>query len=122
MAADSARRRILFVEDEEALRISYQRFFRRDYEVEFAATGAEAVERMAEFDPDVLVLDMRLPDTDGVELLQKIRQDKPDLPVVITTAYVSVEPQLQVLDLDYSGYLVKPFDLNDLRHQIDAAS
>lgn len=122
MAADSARRRILFVEDEEALRISYQRFFRRDYEVDFAATGAEAIDRMAEFDPDVLVLDMRLPDTDGVELLQKIRQDKPDLPVVVTTAYVSVEPQLQVLDLDYSGYLVKPFDLNDLRHEIDAAS
>ena len=119
---ESAQRRILFVEDEEALRISYQRFFRRDYELDFAATGAEALERLAEAVPDVQVLDMRLPDTDGVELLQTVRQAQPDLPVVVTTAYISVEPQLQVLDLKYSGYLVKPFDLNDLRQEIDAAS
>ena len=71
--------------------------------------------------PDVLVLDMRLPDTDGIDLLRRIRMLHPDLPVVITTAYLSIEPQLPVLDLAYSGYIVKPFDLDDLGSEIDAA-
>src|SRR3989442_689440 len=65
-------------------------------------------------------LDMRLPDTDGIALLQKIRQQSPALPVVVTTAYVSMEPLMGVLDLGHSGYLVKPFDLNDLAARIDA--
>ena len=50
-----------------------------------------------------------------------VREVNADLPVIITTAYLSIEPQLQVLDLTYSGYLVKPFDLDDLGSQIDAA-
>lgn len=119
--ADAERRRVLFVEDEEALQISYQRFFRARFEMEFAGTGAEAMAQLESQAPDVLVLDMRLPDTDGIELLRKIRSLHPDLPVIITTAYLSIEPQLQVLDLGYSGYIVKPFDLDELGAAIDAA-
>jgi DNA-binding response OmpR family regulator len=119
-AAD--RCRVLFVEDEQALRISYERFFRPRFDMDFAATGAEAMAKLDDGAPDVLVLDMRLPDTDGIELLRRIRARYPDLPVVVTTAYLSIEPQLQVLDLHYSGYLVKPFDLDDLGDAIDAAA
>jgi DNA-binding response OmpR family regulator len=119
--ADAERRRVLFVEDEPALRISYERFFRPRFDMEFAATGAEAIANLEDGAPDVLVLDMRLPDTDGVDLLRRIRALHPSLPVVITTAYLSIEPQLQVLDLAYSGYLVKPFDLEDLGSAVDAA-
>jgi len=121
MADSSPRRRVLFVEDEPALRISYERYFRPRFDMEFAATGAEALAYLEKRLPDVLVLDMRLPDTDGVDLLRRIRSVAPNLPVVVTTAYISIEPQLQVLDLTYSGYLVKPFDLDDLGAQIDAA-
>lgn len=119
--ADAERRRVLFVEDEQALQISYQRFFRPRFEMNFAGTGAEAMAQLESQAPDVLVLDMRLPDTDGIELLRKIRSLHPDLPVIITTAYLSIEPQLQVLDLGYSGYIVKPFDLDELGAAIDAA-
>src|SRR2546428_414812 len=73
-----------------------------------------------EFHPEVLVLDLRLPDTDGITLLQEIRQSQPSLPVIVTTSYVSMEPLINVLDLGYSGYLVKPFDLEDLAARIDA--
>jgi len=114
-------RRVLFIEDEPALRISYERFFRPRYAMAFASSGAEALARVAEEPPDVVVLDMRLPDTDGVELLRRIREIHPAVPVIITTAYVSVEPQLRVLDLAHSAYLIKPFDLDDLGAAIDRA-
>ena len=114
------RRKVLFVEDEQALVASYERYFDTRYEMAFARTGAEALKQLVAFHPDVLVLDLRLPDTDGIALLQQIRQGHRDLPVVVTTAYVSMEPLMSVLDLGHSGYLVKPFDLSELGARIDA--
>ena len=66
-------------------------------------------------------IDGRLPDTDGVALLRQVHARRPDLPVIVTTAYTSIEPQLAVLDLPYASYLLKPFDLDDLAARIDAA-
>jgi two-component system OmpR family response regulator len=120
MTQAECRRRVLIVEDEPALRLSYQRAFQRRYDLVFASTGAEAMEQLEEHHPDVAVLDMRLPDTDGVELLRRIRLSQPDLPVIITTAYMSIEPQLKVLNLPHSGYIVKPFRLDELGARIDA--
>ena len=120
MTEGKGRRRVLIVEDEPALRHSYERHFKPRYDLIFASTGAEALARLAEERPDVAVLDMRLPDTDGVELLRRIRLTQPGLPVIITTAYVSIEPQLKVLDLPHSGYIVKPFRLDELGARIDA--
>jgi DNA-binding response OmpR family regulator len=114
-------RKVLFVEDEPLLQTSYERFFDGRYEMAFATNGAQATRVLDDFRPDVLVLDMRLPDTDGIALLQQIRSAFPALPVVVTTAYVSMEPLMQVLDLDHSAYLVKPFELDDLAARIDAA-
>lgn len=119
MSEPSQRRRVLFVEDEPALRFSYERYFRNRYELAFAASGAEAMAQLQAGTPDVLVLDMRLPDTDGVDLLRRVRETHPTLPVFITTAYLSMEPRLRVLDLAFSGYLVKPFELRDLGDRID---
>ena len=121
MSAGSPKRRVLFIEDEPALRKSYERFFAARYELAFAGTGAEGLRRLGEFEPDVLVLDLRLPDTDGIALLQTVRRSHPALPVVVTTAYVSMEPLISVLKLEHSAYLVKPYDLNDLAARIDAA-
>ena len=116
------RRRVLIVEDEPALRLSYERAFNPRYDLVFASTGAEALEQLEQHKPDVAVLDMRLPDTDGVDLLRRIRLSRPELPVIITTAYMSIEPQLKVLDLPHSGYIVKPFRLDELGARIDAVS
>lgn len=114
-------KRVLFVEDEASLRTSYMRFFAGRYDLAFAGTGGEGLAQLKTFRPDVMVLDLRLPDTDGVALLQDIRKTHPTLPVVVTTAYMSMEPLMSVLDLEHSAYLVKPFDLNELGARIDAA-
>lgn len=121
MENDKARRRVLIVEDEPALRLHYERHFRNRYDLAFAANGAEALARLREQVPDIAILDMRLPDTDGVALLRQIRSSQPELPVIITTAYLSIEPQLQLLDVPYSDYIVKPFRLDELAARIDAA-
>ena len=113
------RRRVLFVEDEPALRLSYERAFAQRYDAAFAATGAEALSLLITHHPEVAVLDLRLPDTDGIDLLRRLRAIRPDLAVIITSAYVSLEPQLRVLALPHHGYLVKPFDLADLARRID---
>jgi two-component system OmpR family response regulator len=120
MTQSTRRRRVLIVEDEPALRLSYERAFRPRYDLVFASTGAEALEQLELQRPDVAVLDMRLPDTDGVELLRRIRLSQPELPVIITTAYMSIEPQLKVLDRPHSGYIVKPFRLDELGARIYA--
>ena len=114
-------RKVLFVEDEAALQYSYERFFEGKYTMAYAPSGAEAMRQLSSFEPDVLVLDMRLPDTDGIALLQRIRETRPTLPVVVTTAYVSMEPLMNVLDLGHSRYLVKPYELSELAAAIDAA-
>lgn len=121
MTPPAPRRRVLFVEDEPALRTSYERFFRDRYAMQFASSGSAALAAIKAAPPDVMILDMRLPDTDGLALLREVRREHPTLPVIVTTAYVSVEPQLRMLDLPVSGYLVKPFDLSELGGSIDAA-
>lgn len=121
MSGATALRKILFVEDEADLRRAYRVYFTDRYEMAFAGSGAEAIQQLDAFAPDVLVLDMRLPDTDGVQLLGRVRADYPELPVVITTAYSSLEPVVGVLGMDHSGYLLKPFDLKELEAAIDAA-
>lgn len=116
----SGRRKVLFVEDQADLRTAYARFFEGRYEMEFAGTGKEAVSRFQLFSPDVVVLDMQLPDTDGIDVLRQLRTRRPDIPAIITTAYSSMEPLVEVLGVGHSGYLIKPFELNELAERIDA--
>src|SRR6266850_1301459 len=68
-----APRKVLFVEDEDALQYSYKRFFEGKYTMAYAPNGAEAMRQLSSFEPDVLVLDMRLPDTDGIQRPQRGR-------------------------------------------------
>lgn len=115
------RRRVLFVEDEVDLQDAYGRYFERRYEMAFAGTGAEALEQFETFAPDVVVMDLHLPDTDGIEVLRRMRDNQPELPIVITSGYASLLPVVEVLGIAHHGYLLKPFELDTLRACIDAA-
>lgn len=88
----------------------------------FAGTGAEVVPQLEQFHPDVVVLDMHLPDTDGIEVMRRLRDLQPELPIVITTGYLSVEPMIDILGLGHRGYLLKPFSMEDLAALIDDAA
>lgn len=117
-----ALRKVLIIEDETDLRRAYGRYFGTRYRLAFAATGAEALQQLQNFAPEVVVLDMHLPDIDGLDVLRRIREYDGTLPVVITTAYMSMEPLVEVLGMGHSGYLVKPFSLDQLAALIDGAA
>ncbi len=121
MPGTVVRRRVLFVEDDVALQSAYQRFFRERYEMAFAGTGAGALAQFGSFNPDVVVIDLHLPDTDGIEVLQRFRATRPAIRIVITSGYASMLPVVELLGISHSGYLVKPFELNTLRACVDAA-
>ncbi len=121
MPAHNVRRRVLFVEDEAALQSAYRRYFEQRYDLAFAGTGAKALEQFETFSPDVVVIDLHLPDTDGIEVLRQMREAQPVLPIVITSGYASLLPVVEVMGLQHHGYLVKPFELDTLRACIDAA-
>jgi two-component system response regulator AtoC len=119
MTAPPRKRRVLFVEDEAPLRAAYARLFGGRYELAFAATGMEALREFERFAPEVVVLDLRLPDVDGIDVLAKIRATNTAVRVVVTSSYASMEPQIGMLGLGLDAYLQKPFDSGDLARLID---
>ncbi len=121
MGNPAVRRKVLIVEDEVTLAGAYRRFFSGRYELAFASTGAEAAATGATFAPDVAVVDLNLPDTDGFEVVRQLRERIPGLPVIITTAYASMAPVVESLGLARGSCLIKPFDLDELGARIDAA-
>jgi len=118
---EGARPRVLFVEDEAGLRRAYERFLKGRFDMAFAETGAAARSELTRFVPDLVVLDLKLPDADGMDVLRDLRAVRPDLKAIITTSYASQQPLFEMLGIPLQGYLVKPFSLSDLESHIRAA-
>ena len=103
-------KQILVVDDEKLIRWSLrERLTSEGYEVAAAADGAEARNLVKERPFDLALLDLRLPDTDGVTLLREFRGIYPDLPVIIMTAYSTVDNAVEAMKCGAVNYLTKPF-------------
>jgi DNA-binding NtrC family response regulator len=110
-----ARERILIVEDEKLIRWSIRaRLAEEGYSVVEAETGKEAFGLMEEEDCDLMLLDYRLPDTTGLDILERVRRESPELSVVMMTAYGTVENAVQAMKLGAFDYLTKPVNLDEL--------
>ena len=108
-------RRILLVDDEEDfLETTSRRLRRRDFEVKTAARCSAALLEVIAGWPDVVVLDVMLPDTDGIECLSRIKQAGPRLPVVMLTGHASLQASVQGLEHGASDYCLKPIELDEL--------
>jgi len=106
---------ILIVEDEAIMRESLRDWLTdRGYQVETAEEGEAALKAIAEQDFSIIILDLRLPGRDGVEVLREPRAMKPQLRGIIITAYPSVPTAVEAMKEGAIDYLPKPFDLNDL--------
>jgi two-component system OmpR family response regulator len=115
------RPRLLLVDDEDNLRVMLQAALRHSgYDVEAAATGREALEAVAVVQPDLIVLDVMLPDLDGFEVCRRLRSEGRRTPVVFLTARDATEDKVRGLTLGGDDYLVKPFSLEELVARIDA--
>jgi two-component system, OmpR family, response regulator MprA len=113
--------RILVVDDDLAVCRSIDRALRLEgYEVETVSSGGEALEAMASNSPDALVLDLQLPDLDGLAVCRRIREAGDDTPILMLTARHGIDDRVQGLDAGADDYLVKPFALEELLARLRA--
>jgi two-component system response regulator MprA len=113
--------KILVVDDDPAVSGSLERALRLEgYEVETAADGGSALQALAIASPDAVVLDLQLPDIDGLEVCRRLRSAGDDTPVLMLTARDAVNDRVQGLDAGADDYLVKPFALAELLARLRA--
>ena len=111
------KKRILIADDEPSIRLLYERELRKEgYELFFALSGQDAVRLARELKPDLVVLDIRMPEMDGIQALHRLLEEQNSLPVVINTAYSSYKDNF--LCWAAEAYLVKSSELTELKDTI----
>lgn len=118
---DVSGERLLLVDDEDNLRSMLEAALRHNgFEVHVAANGRDAITQAVDVEPDLIVLDVMLPDLDGFEVCRRMRADGSRTPVVFLTAKDATEDKVRGLTLGGDDYLVKPFSLDELVARINA--
>ena len=113
---------LLIVDDEPNVRYSLEKYLGSpSLPVISAASGQEALEMTRREHPDVVVLDVRLPDMSGLEVFDRIRHIDPRLPVVIITAHATTEVAIEAMKRGAFEYLLKPVDLHQMREVVAQA-
>ena len=107
--------RILIVDDEVNARAALVELLRDEgYAVEAAADAFKALGKAADFAPDLVLTDLKMPGMDGLALLARIRENDPDLPVVMMTAFGEVETAVRAMQAGARDYLAKPVNVSEL--------
>ena len=113
--ADGSQLRVLVVDDETALAELVSMALRYEgWSVRCAADGVSAVREAKQFRPDAVVLDIMLPDLDGLEVLRRLRLEQPEVPVLFLTAKDAVEDRIAGLTVGGDDYVTKPFSVEEL--------
>lgn len=120
MTADATpapgKKNLLVADDEPNIRRVLQAIFTKDgYNVHLAENGLHALEVAKSHPIDVLITDLIMPDMNGVELLQKIKQRRPDVVAVMITAYATIKTCVDAMRYGASDYITKPFDVDEIR-------
>jgi DNA-binding response OmpR family regulator len=109
--------RILVLEDDKNLQMLYREELEEDgYEVYLVADGLQLTDVIKKVGPDIVILDIRLGRYDGLDILQRIRKEFYELPVILHTAYSAFKSDPRSIAVDY--YLVKSWDLSELKAKI----
>ena len=113
---------ILIVDDELIVRESLSKWFRAEgYEVGAADCARQALVLLAQQDWDIALVDIRMPDVDGIELQSRFREAKPGMTVIVMTGYASVETAVAALKNGAYDYVAKPFDPEEIEHTVHNA-
>ena len=114
--------KILIVDDEKLVRWSLQENFRKEgYRVDLAEDGTEALAKVEGEQYDLVLLDIRLPDISGIEVLQKVKEIDPHLIVMMMTAYGDIETAVSAIKAGAYDYINKPFNVNEIRTRVQRA-
>lgn len=112
--------RILVVDDEDIFRDNLAQFLGdQGYFVETAAEGREAMELLEDGDFALALVDIRMPETDGIELLERINSRRPDTAVILMTAHASVETAVEGFRKGIHDYILKPLSFEDVVHKVE---
>jgi len=113
--------RVLVVDDDRAVRDALRRVLTLGgYEVQTAEGGAEAIEAVVQSVPDAVVLDVGMPEIDGLEVCERLRRLGNRVPILMLTARVEISDRVAGLDAGADDYLVKPFDNDELKARLRA--
>ncbi|GHC19004.1 MULTISPECIES: response regulator transcription factor [Gemmobacter] len=121
MAEDGRKHRILVVEDEDNIAIALDFLMTREgYAHDRVASGAEAMPRIRETHPDLVLLDVMLPEVSGYEICQSVRLDPAlaDVKILMMTARGSAIERQKGIALGADGFISKPFELKELRQEV----
>jgi len=110
--------KLLVVEDNPRLADRIQRKLRKSYMLDFASTGHEALIQLADIEYGVILLDLGLPDMQGIEVCRKIREMKIDIPILILTGTDDISTRVELLNIGADDYVTKPFDSDELKARI----
>jgi len=114
--------KILVIDDEEHVRESSIRLLQRmGYDAHGAASGMEALEKIGRESFDLLLLDIKMPGMDGIEVLRRARQMVPDIMVLVLTGHGNIETAIEVMELGALGFVRKPVSIENLAKSIDDA-
>ncbi len=110
------RKRILVVDDDESLRwVTQAQLQQSGFEVSSAASGDEALKAVAEFPPDLVITDLKMPGMSGLDLLRRIRADYAEILVIVVTAFGTVENAVEAMKAGAYDYITKPVNMDELR-------
>jgi two-component system response regulator MprA len=113
--------KILVVDDDRGLRDVLRRSLQLSgYDVELAESGGEALTQLTAKEPDAVILDIGLPDVDGLEVCRLLRREGNRVPVLMLTARDAISDRIEGLDAGADDYLVKPFDVDELKARMRA--
>jgi signal transduction histidine kinase len=114
--------RILVIDDDESIRESLKLILRgKSHRVETAGTGGEALEKAWNKDINVALVDLKLPDMEGINLIAPLKEMHPDLAVIMITGFASVETAIQALNKGASAYITKPLNIDELCSKVEEA-
>ena len=114
---------VLVIDDEPVLQDVLETLLKGDgFDYHQAGTAEEGLARLREEEVDVVLLDLMLPDRSGLEILPEIRAYDPNLPVVVITAYSSVESAIEAMKLGAFHYVPKPFKNEEVLHLVQRAA
>lgn len=120
--SDSLPKRVLVVDDEadvrRVLRVALEGW---GYQVDEATSGEEALSRLATRRYDLLLLDLRMPGTDGVTVMERVRLSRPTLPIIILTGYATLESAIAAVRCGAADYLLKPVSIREVARAVQRA-
>lgn len=113
-------KRILIVDDQIGIRLLLNEVFKNEgYETYLAANGLEALEYIGNTVVDCVLLDMKIPGMDGIEILKRIKAERKELPVLMMTAYGELDLITKAKELGATHYFTKPFDIYEVRDNVN---